>query len=330
MAYNKIRYFKTKTLPPGKFANALRSALSRYTLNPESAHLDLVMHFADNSGQRYEYAKFDNLQTICDLGSDFGLTMRFMAEFKISDSATFMDNIYIHFRGMKDCIDIFVQAETADYVGKIFDAVIAELQLEETKSPYQPALEEASSKISVLFLAAAPINAPHLRLDEELREIQEKLQLAKLRDRFLLHPRMSVRPADITQAFLDVLPQIVHFSGHGIPTGELCFEDQIGGTHPIQPNALASLFEQFASHVNCVVLNACYSEMQADAIAQHIGHVIGTRRAIDDKAAIAFAVGFYQALGAGRTIEDAYKLGCVQIRLHNVPEQLMPILMKKN
>jgi hypothetical protein len=52
-------------------------------------------------------------------------------------------------------------------------------------------------------------------------------------------------------------------------------------------------------------------------------------QAIGDKAAIAFAIGFYQALGAGRTIEDAYKLGCVQIRLQGIPEHLTPVLIKE-
>jgi len=52
-------------------------------------------------------------------------------------------------------------------------------------------------------------------------------------------------------------------------------------------------------------------------------------KAIGDKAAITFALGLYQALGAGRTIEDAYKLGCVQIKLQGVPEHLTPVLIKK-
>ncbi len=124
-------------------------------------------------------------------------------------------------------------------------------------------------------------------------------------------------------------PQIVHFSGHGTPEGALCFENEIGQTHFIQPDVLAVLFEQFAHQVNCVLLNACYSEIQAKAIAKHINHVIGMKKAIGDKAAIAFSIGFYQALGAGRTIEEAYKLGCVQLQMHNIPEHLMPILIIK-
>lgn len=182
--------------------------------------------------------------------------------------------------------------------------------------------------ITILFLAADPTNASRLRLGEEAREILEKLQLAKQRERFNLQQRMSVRATDISQALLDVQPHIVHFSGHGMATGELCFENHEGQIQPVSPNALASLFEQFANQVHCVVLNACYSEAQANAIAKHINYVVGMNQAIGDRAAIAFAIGFYQALGAGRTVEDAYQLGCVQIRLQGIPEHLTPILIK--
>lgn len=191
-------------------------------------------------------------------------------------------------------------------------------------------VDRVTDQTTILFVAADPTDASRLRLGEEFREIQEKLKLAKLRDRFRLElPQLSVRPADISQALLDVQPQIVHFSGHGASTGALCFENELGQTHFVQPEALAALFEQFADQANCVLLNACYSETQAKAIAEHIEYVVGMSQAISDKAAIAFAVGFYQALGAGRTIEEAYKLGCVQIRLQGVPEHLTPILVKK-
>lgn len=190
---------------------------------------------------------------------------------------------------------------------------------------------EETNVVSILFLAADPTDASRLRLGEEFREIQEKLKLSKFRDHFKLElPQLSVRPSDITQALLDTQPQIVHFSGHGIPTGALCFENLVGKIHPIEPDALAALFEQFSGQLNCVVLNACYAETQAKAIANHIEYVIGMNQAIDDKTAIAFSIGFYQALGGGRSIEDAYRLGCVQIQLQNVPGHLTPVLIKKD
>ena len=182
--------------------------------------------------------------------------------------------------------------------------------------------------IPILFLAADPTDASRLRLGQEVREIQEKLQLSPSRDLFVLHQRTSVRPMDISQALLDVAPRLVHFSGHGTSTGALCVENRTGQVQAIQPEALAALFEMFANEVNCVILNACYSVIQAQAIAKHIDYVIGMRQEIGDEAAIAFSVGFYQALGARRKIEEAYRLGCVQIRLEGIEEHLTPVLMK--
>lgn len=192
-----------------------------------------------------------------------------------------------------------------------------------------PSAENPSEVISILLLSADPSDATRLRIGEEFREIQDKLQLAQLRERFRLNLRMSARPEDISQSLLDSQPQIVHFSGHGLATGELCFEDKIGKVHPVSPDALAALFEQFASQIKCVLLNACYSKAQATAIAQHIDCVIGMNQAIGDKAAIAFTIGFYQALGAGRTFKEAHKFGCIQIRLQSIPEHLTPILFER-
>jgi CHAT domain/AAA domain len=181
----------------------------------------------------------------------------------------------------------------------------------------------------ILFLTADPSNASRLRLNQELRDIQEKLRLANLRDEFLLESRTSARPGDLSQAILDFKPHIVHFCGHGTSTGELCFEDELGQVKPVTFKALAALFKLVADTVNCVVLNACYSNLQARAIAEHICCVVGMQDAIGDKAAIAFAVGFYKALGAGETIERAYEFGCAEIGLENIPEELTPVLHKK-
>ncbi|MDZ8260281.1 CHAT domain-containing protein [Nostoc sp. ChiQUE01b] len=208
-------------------------------------------------------------------------------------------------------------------------------RLMQTMIQEDASLEKAGSilekvhTISILLLSADPTNAFKLRIGEEFREIQEKLQLAKWRDKFILDQKMSVRPTDISQALLDIQPHIVHFSGHGAASGALCFENRVGEIHPISPDALAALFEQFTGQVNCVLLNSCYSKLQAIAIAEHIDYVIGMNQAIGDNAAIAFAIGFYQALGAGRAIEEAYKLGLAQIRLHGIPEHLTPVLIHK-
>ena len=183
--------------------------------------------------------------------------------------------------------------------------------------------------VKILFLAADPSDASRLRLGQELRDIRERLQIAKERGKYQLEQRESVRVCDITQAIFDVEPQIIHFSGHGTNQGELCLENHIGQIQPVEADALAAMFELFVGQVNCVLLNACYSEIQAQAIAKHIPYVIGMNDAIGDKAAIAFAVGFYKALAANHPIEKAYKFGCVEIRLQGIPEHLKPVLYIK-
>jgi hypothetical protein len=183
--------------------------------------------------------------------------------------------------------------------------------------------------VRILFLAADPSDITRLRLGQELRDIREKLQLSQQRENFTLHSRESVRPSDITQAIHDISPQIVHFSGHGSKTGELYFENSTGKSQPVEPDALESLFELIADQVNCVVLNACYSEIQAKAISKHIPFVIGMSQAIGDRAAIAFAVGFYKALGAGHSFEKAYGFAKVEMQLEGLQENLTPVIYIK-
>jgi hypothetical protein len=157
----------------------------------------------------------------------------------------------------------------------------------------------------ILILAANPKDTQKLRLDEEVREIQTALKLSKGREQFQIISEWAVRPDDVRRALLEYEPQIVHFSGHGTGERGLVLEDETGQVQLVSAGALARLFKLFAGKIQCVLLNACYSEVQADAIAQQIDYVMGMNQAIGDRAAIKFAVGFYDALGYGRSFEEA-------------------------
>jgi len=150
--------------------------------------------------------------------------------------------------------------------------------------------------------------------------------MGSLRSRFEFQARWAVRPRDVRRALLDLAPDIVHFSGHGTGDDGLVFEDDTGHSAIVPTDALAELFELFSKNVRCVVLSACYSDVQAKAIAGHIDHVIGMQRALGDEAAIEFAVGFYDALAAGKDVPLAYRFGCNSIRLGGIDEHLTPIL----
>jgi GTPase SAR1 family protein len=180
----------------------------------------------------------------------------------------------------------------------------------------------------ILLLSANPTNTSKLRLDEEVREIQAGLERAKGRAEFEIISKLAVRTEDLRRALLDYEPQIVHFSGHGAGSQGLALEDNSGQMQLVSASALARLFKLFPK-IKCVVLNACYSEVQAEAIHQHVDYVIGMNNVIGDQAAIKFAVGFYDALGAGRIIEDAFEFGCTSIDLESIPESSTPILKSR-
>ncbi|MBO3460735.1 CHAT domain-containing protein [Aetokthonos hydrillicola Thurmond2011] len=206
----------------------------------------------------------------------------------------------------------------------------------------------------VLILSANPKNTNQLRLDEEVREIELALERSRSREEFQIITKWAVRINDLRRALLDFEPQIVHFSGHGIGTANtrlnnhqeqrsqretvgldsapsgIILEDDFGQEQLVETKAIKELFELFKDSTDCILLNACYSETQAEAIYQHIDCVIGMNRAIPDGTAVKFSVGFYDAIGAGRNYADAFKFGCNNINLNNIPDDLIPVIKVRN
>lgn len=167
--------------------------------------------------------------------------------------------------------------------------------------------------MTILYLSANPLGTDHLRLDAEFREIEHELAKRTVAE-FHIEKRGAVRARDMSDALLNVRPRIVHFSGHG-EDGHLYLERDRGNPHVVPPRAVAGLFAEAADYVECVVVNACSTLVLAEAIREHIEYAIAIKDDLPDHAAIAFSIGFYQALAAGESIEKAYRLGRRQIHL---------------
>ena len=185
----------------------------------------------------------------------------------------------------------------------------------------------SSEKIRILFLTANPTDTNRLRLDEESRAIDQSLRRAEFRDRFELEQFQALRVGDLQECLLRFRPHIVHFSGHGSEEGEIYLQDGGGMSKPVSEKSLGKLFGVLKDNIRCVVLNACYSRTQADAIAEHIDAVVGMSKEIGDQAAISFSSAFYQALAYGRDLQTAFDLGSIQIDLESIPEEDTPQLI---
>ncbi len=160
----------------------------------------------------------------------------------------------------------------------------------------------------ILFLAANPENADTLLAGDELRQIEAALKNTP----FQVIAKPAARLNELPDLLRQYKPQIVHFSGHGSRYGELMFVDDSGQSQSATVSALSNLFALFNHVVRCVVLNACYSEEQAAAVAENIDCVLGFEGAIRDDAARIFAYGFYAALAAGETLAVAPEHGIKQ------------------
>ncbi len=168
-------------------------------------------------------------------------------------------------------------------------------------------------RLSVLFMSAEPSRTEDgqrpsdaLNLDIEFREIQRAIEVGRFREQIDLKPVL----ATTTQEFLDALnrhrPQIVHFSGHGSPTDGIVLIDEEGRPARVGAEFLASVFTTLAADIRLVVLNACFSADQADAISHSIPVTVGTPRQISDKACVKFSRTFYSALANGLSVDQAF------------------------
>jgi hypothetical protein len=107
---------------------------------------------------------------------------------------------------------------------------------------------------------------------------------------------------------------VVHYSGHGGQHG-LYFQGPDGRARVVSTEALEATLGAAGASVQVVVLNACYSDVHADALLAHVDCVVGTGGPLGDDAARSFAVGFYGGLGERESVAAAYRQGCAAISL---------------
>jgi len=182
-------------------------------------------------------------------------------------------------------------------------------------------------KIKVLFLAANPTQTAQLKLDEEMRLITQNIRASEYRDSLQLISAWAVRPDDLLQLLNEHKPHIVHFSGHGSETGEIILVDGKGIPKAVSTKALKALVKTLKDNIKAVILNACYSEVQAKALTEVIDCAIGMNSAIGDSAAITFAASFYRAVGFGRSAQEAFDQGITALLLQGISEEDTPQLV---
>lgn len=180
---------------------------------------------------------------------------------------------------------------------------------------------EASSTrgeaVRILFVVAQPKDETRIRVDRELRDVIDQLGNAKYRDRIRCDLRLATRVTDLTTALHQTRPSVLHFSGHGVERvnasrrGGLVFENNHGNAKTVLASKLAKLLTPFS--LRLLVLNACFSDQHASVFQPAVPAVVGMRDAIYDDTAIDFAVGLYEALAFGWTLQKAFDIAVARL-----------------
>jgi len=176
-----------------------------------------------------------------------------------------------------------------------------------------------TEKIRILFLSANPWTTSRILVDEEAREIFERIQEGPYREWFELHKHTATRAIDLQRLLLIHKPHIVHFSGHASKKHKIIFSGARGRGKTLDQQGLVEVLALYNSHVRLVLLNACFTKAQARSIAEVIDYSVGTGKGIGDKGSVAFAGAFYRALGFGKSIREAFDSARAELVLTKEP-----------
>lgn len=175
-----------------------------------------------------------------------------------------------------------------------------------------------SKTIRILFLSANPWTTSRILVDEEAREIFEKLQEGSFRDQFVLYNHAAIRPADVQRLLMTYRPHILHFSGHGSKKHKIILGGLPGRGKQIERQALVEVLALYRQHLRLVFLNACFTRNQARSLSAVIDYSVGAKKPIGDKEGVAFAGAFYRALGFGKSVREAFDSAMAELALMNL------------
>ena len=178
-----------------------------------------------------------------------------------------------------------------------------------------------SSKITVLFMAAAPDDKIYVNVVKEGTEIQQTLD--GQRDKFQFFHILGITKDHFLDDLERYRPNILHFSGHGTESSSLVFQDG----DELSSEQLEKTFQSLPFKISVVFLNACYSKHQARSISKYVDYIIGMKKAVSDEAAIIFSSKFYKSLLKNINYKEAYTDAIAYLSYYLESESSIPKLI---
>jgi NTP pyrophosphatase (non-canonical NTP hydrolase) len=199
----------------------------------------------------------------------------------------------------------------------------------ETNPPLSVIAEEGgrlnTGRWRVLFASATPVDEQTLRVDREVREVVEAVKRSSGRDSIEIEFCQATQISDLRRALLDRDFDLLLISGHGEVDGPL-LQDADGESVVLSIDKLQQMVA-LSTSIQCVVLNCCYS---AISVSEELAPVVVAMfDEVDDDVAIGFTKGFFDALGAGKSIDRCIQEGQLAVSTELEGADLPLVVLKR-
>ncbi|SDP44463.1 CHAT domain-containing protein, partial [Arthrobacter sp. ok909] len=206
---------------------------------------------------------------------------------------------------------------------------------------FNPHPLEVKPPLRILGIVAAPSNLPGLDADAEKQYLAQALAKPIADGLIELVWAEQATWDGIQTMLLDGPWHVLHFIGHGDydmsrQEGRIALESDTGRSAMVESSRLMHLLREAEPTPRLVVLNSCssgeagredlFSGTAAALVRGGISAVAAMQFTVSDRAAIAFARGFYAAIAHGRDVDKAAGSGRRSILGLGTLEWMTPVL----
>jgi hypothetical protein len=181
--------------------------------------------------------------------------------------------------------------------------------------------------LRILYATATPEG--ELRVSQEIRRVKNAVAAALHRDLIDIEHAPDVTAEDLLNYLTSFQPHVVHFSGHA-DENVLVFDDgSIEGGHgrEIPTELFMRAVAAPAQKPLLVVLNACESATNLEALLAGVPVAIGMSAKVGDADAITFATRFYRGIADGQSVASALAIARVDMEMNGLPDHDLPTLV---
>jgi hypothetical protein len=210
-------------------------------------------------------------------------------------------------------------------------------------APYTPEPLPVELPLRVLGLIASPRGLQSLDVEAEQEQLERALAAPVATGKLQLEWLAQASWDGVHERLLTERWHVLHFIGHGdydldTDEGRLALLGEDGRADWVGASALADLLGEAEPTPRLVLLNSCssgqagerdlFSGTAATLVHSGIAAVAAMQFSVTDRAAIAFPRGFYTALAAGKTVDNAVRSGRIAILggSPNTLEWVTPVL----